>query len=204
MSGGALAAQHYLLTSTKQISPKVLRQLKGHRGAKGARGPQGLQGAQGPQGIQGPAGAIGATGATGPPGGQVSAFGYVYNQAAEVVAIEAPVSFDSNGPLLGITHAPGNAGIDITSSGTYEVTFSVSGTQPGQFALFVNGAAATGTVYGSGAGTQQDTGQAILTLSADDVLTLVNHSSSAAVTLQTLAGGSETNVNASVLMQRLS
>jgi hypothetical protein len=83
------------------------------------------------------------------------------------------------------------------------VQFSVSGVEPGQFALFVNGAAAPGTVYGSGAGTQQDNGQVILTLSASDVLTLVNHSSAAAVTLQTLAGGTQTNVNASLLIEKL-
>jgi hypothetical protein len=32
MSGGALAATHYLINSTKQISPKVLKKLKGPRG----------------------------------------------------------------------------------------------------------------------------------------------------------------------------
>jgi hypothetical protein len=79
----------------------------------------------------------------------------------------------------------------------------VSGVEPSQFALFVNGAAASGTVYGSGAGTQQDDGQAILTLSAGDVLTLVNHTSAAAVTLQTLAGGTQTNVNSSLLIEKL-
>jgi BclA C-terminal domain/Collagen triple helix repeat (20 copies) len=204
MSGGALAAQHYLLTSTKQISPKVLKQLKGDKGARGVRGPEGLRGAQGHQGIQGTTGSVGATGVTGPPGALLSAFGYVFNQAAEVVAIEAPITFDSNGPLLGVTHAPGNAGLVVTNSGTYKVTFSVSAVEPAQFALFVNGAAAAGTVYGSGTGTQQDTGQAILTLAAGDTLTLVNHTSAAAVTLQTIAGGSQTNVNASVVIERLS
>ena len=79
----------------------------------------------------------------------------------------------------------------------------MSGVEPGQFALFVNGAAAASTVYGSGAGTQQDNGQAILTLSANDVLTLVNHTSAAAVTLQTLAGGTQTNVNASIVITKL-
>jgi hypothetical protein len=67
----------------------------------------------------------------------------------------------------------------------------------------VNGAPVTNTVYGSGAGTQQDNGFAILTLSAGDRLTLVNHSSAAAVTLQTLAGGTQTNVNASLLIEKL-
>ncbi|MNV78336.1 hypothetical protein D3C71_1718200 [compost metagenome] len=76
--------------------------------------------------------------------------------------------------------------------------------EPNQFALFLNGTEAAGTVYGSGAGTQQTNGQAILALSSGDVLTLRNHSSAAAVTLQTLAGGTQANVNASIVLKQLS
>lgn len=50
MSGGALAANHYLLTSTKQISPRVLHKLRGrigHTGPPGAMGPRGATGATG-------------------------------------------------------------------------------------------------------------------------------------------------------------
>ena len=70
MTGGAYAANKYLITSTKQISPKVLKALKGHNGANGANGAAGAagaQGAQGPAGATGPAGA-GATGPAGPAG----------------------------------------------------------------------------------------------------------------------------------------
>lgn len=91
--------------------------------------------------------------------------------------------------------------IAVTHLGNYEVTFSVSGVEPNQFALFINGVLATGTVYGSGAGTQQNKGQATLALAAGDILTLRNHSSAAAVTLQTLAGGTQKNVNASVVIK---
>lgn len=35
MSGGALAASHYLVNSTTQINPKVLKKLKGTRGKSG-------------------------------------------------------------------------------------------------------------------------------------------------------------------------
>lgn len=187
-----------------------LSTVKGPRGAPGPVGPAGpagavgAQGAAGANGTNGAAGARGATGARGPTGatGRPS-YAYVYNEAAEVVAIEAPVEFDSNGPLLGFTHAPGSTNLVVTASGTYLVNFSVSGVEPGQFTLFVNGAPAGGTTYGSGSGTQQDDGQAIVTLSASDILTLVNHSSAAAVTLQTLAGGTQTNVNASMVIEQL-
>ena len=68
MSGGALAAGHYLLTSTGQVSPKVLKALKGKSGPAGAPGPQGAQGAQGPKGEAGAPGARGETGAKGETG----------------------------------------------------------------------------------------------------------------------------------------
>ena len=158
--------------------------------------------AVGPTGPAGPQGPVGPPGATGPAGG-LSAFGYIFNNSAETVAIEAPIAFDLNGPLLGIVHAPGDAGVTITASGIYAIHFSVTNVEPAQFTLFVNGAPVASTVYGSGAGTQQDNGFAILTLQANDILTLVNHSSAAAVTLQTLAGGTQTNVNASLLIERL-
>jgi hypothetical protein len=121
-----------------------------------------------------------------------------------VVALEADVIFDGNGVKTpGITHAPGTTQIAVTTPGDYKVSFSVSGVEPSQMALFLNGSPLTDTVYGSGAGTQQDDGQTIVSLAAGDVLTLRNHTSSAAVTLQTLAGGTQTNVNASVVIERL-
>ena len=71
MTGGAIAAKHYLINSTKQINPKVLKKLKGNagpRGATGSPGGPGVAGKEGPAGKQGsegkPAPALeGATGA---------------------------------------------------------------------------------------------------------------------------------------------
>ena len=191
--------------ATGRQGPTGPRGPKGDRG--GGEGPTGATGPAGPPGTNGPAGPTGATGPTGPPGqggGGSSQYGYVYNVSAETVAIEAPVPFSDNGILTsGITHAPGDPGVAFTSAGDYKVTFSVSGTEPSQFALFLNGAMVTGTIYGSGAGTQQNTGQAIFRINAGDVLTLVNHSSAAAVGLPSLAGGTQGNVNASILVQKL-
>jgi hypothetical protein len=62
MSGGAYAASKYLITSTKQISPKVLKVLAGKPGAKG------VGGAAGPAGPAGAKGETGATGKEGPAG----------------------------------------------------------------------------------------------------------------------------------------
>jgi hypothetical protein len=79
MSGGAYAAGRYLITSTKQISPKVLKALAGKggatgpAGAAGAAGPAGPAGAKGESGVgqpgkEGPAGPTGPSGPTGPAG----------------------------------------------------------------------------------------------------------------------------------------
>jgi hypothetical protein len=68
MTGGAYAASKILITSTKQISPKVLKSLQGKAGKAGANGAQGPAGATGAAGPQGPGGAAGAKGETGAAG----------------------------------------------------------------------------------------------------------------------------------------
>lgn len=68
MSGGALAANHYLIHSTKQISPAVLKKLKGHTGRTGPTGPAGKEGVQGKEGPQGKEGLKGKEGAKGKEG----------------------------------------------------------------------------------------------------------------------------------------
>lgn len=68
MSGGAYAASRVLITSTKQISPKVLKSLKGVNGKNGATGTNGTNGTNGAPGPQGPAGGAGPAGGPGPEG----------------------------------------------------------------------------------------------------------------------------------------
>jgi hypothetical protein len=74
MSGGAYAAKHYLITSTGQISPKVLKHLvgktgsNGKDGAAGRAGPAGTNGPQGPKGEPGSPGSPGAKGEKGEKG----------------------------------------------------------------------------------------------------------------------------------------
>jgi hypothetical protein len=71
MSGGALAAKHYLITSTKQIKPSVLKSLKGNAGKTGATGPAGAAGAAGKEGPQGKEGAKGEQGSPGVSGYEI-------------------------------------------------------------------------------------------------------------------------------------
>jgi Collagen triple helix repeat (20 copies) len=65
MTGGAYAAKHYVITSTNQISPKVLTALKGKNSTAGPAGPAGSAGSAGPAG---PAGGKGEAGTAGGPG----------------------------------------------------------------------------------------------------------------------------------------
>jgi hypothetical protein len=62
MSGGALAASHYLISSPKQIKPSVLKSLTGKAGPAGAAGANGATGPAGPTGPGGPQGAAGTNG----------------------------------------------------------------------------------------------------------------------------------------------
>jgi len=60
--GTAWAAHHYLIVSTNQIKPSVVKKLHGAKGAKGANGANGINGTDGTNG------AAGATGPAGPNG----------------------------------------------------------------------------------------------------------------------------------------
>ena len=53
MSGSAVAARHYLLSSKSQISPALLKKLKGRAGPAGPQGHGGAAGATGAQGKEG-------------------------------------------------------------------------------------------------------------------------------------------------------
>ncbi len=164
-----------------------------------------MTGAGGTNGSPGTTGSRGPTGTTGAPGSSgVSQYAYIYNVGAANVLVEADVAFDTNGVLTsGFTHSLGTAPITVVSTGVYKVTFSVSGTEASQFALFVNGTLVPGTIYGSAAATQQNDGQAIFGIAAGGLLTLRNHTSAAAVGLPTIGGGTLANTNASIVIEKL-
>ena len=194
------------------IGPQGIQGLVGEIGIPGIAGmvgPQGVAGLIGPigaTGATGPAGPPGSTGATGPAGQVSTSYAYIYNSTSEIVALQDDVDFDSNGVMTaGIAHAPGSPTITIQTAGVYEITYSATTAQRSQFALVLNGAVVPQSIYGSYANAQQNEGQVVLTVPANSTLSLRNHtSSSGPVTLQSLAGGIALNVNASILIRRLS
>lgn len=175
----------------------------GDTGALGATGPTG--GATGSTGNTGATGATGLDGATGATGANVFDFAYIYNTSFQRVDVEEDIAFDTNGLLsAGFTHIPGTASIFVVNTGIYKISFSVTGDDENQFAIFVNGAPSSlASVYGSQDDKQQNNGQAILALNASDVITIRNHTSGNDIKLHSVVGGSQTTVNASVIIERL-
>lgn len=133
-----------------------------------------------------------------------TAFAYIYNLSSQVVAVEGDISFSNNGIIIGnIIHTAGTAAIVLGTPGYYAIWFNVAGVEANQFTLYQNGFPVAGATYGSGAVTQPNPGMVIIAAASSDVLTLRNHTSATAVTLQALAGGTQLNANASILIQKL-
>ncbi len=70
MGGTAIAAKHYIISSTHQIKPSVLKELKGNKGPAGPPGPAGAAGAAGAPGSAGKEGTAGLSALASLPSGQ--------------------------------------------------------------------------------------------------------------------------------------
>lgn len=176
-------------------------------GATGATGPVGATGATGPVGATGATGPVGATGATGPTGpGAPETFAYIYNiGTVEDIPLDGLVPFSNNGLIVGgIAHEPGTPEILINETGIYEITFMVQGDRVNQFALFLNDDLIPGTIYSVGAANIQNTGRVIVSITAPAIISIRNHTSFSPITLETLIGGTQDQVNAAVLIRRIS
>lgn len=117
LGGTAVAAQRYLITNTKQISPAVLKQLSAMAAKQGGTGAPGTPGTQGPAGPQGPKGEAGARGPAGPPGPPGESIGSGAGEIGwAVVTGEGSVARDS-GPGISASRVSG------ATAGSYTVTF---------------------------------------------------------------------------------
>jgi hypothetical protein len=153
MTGGAYAAKKYLITSTKQISPSVLKQIAGKPGAKGAQGPSGPQGSsgangkdglngkdgavgpQGPAGPEGSAGAKGAPGAQGPagPAGPTETSLPSGKTETGLWAVRGRGITEEGGKITGgvkRTYATISFPLKITTPNLYKITFIGEGQSP--------------------------------------------------------------------------
>jgi hypothetical protein len=134
----------------------------------------------------------------------LSQIGFVYDVSAQTGAVEGDITFDTNGFLTsGISHSIGASHINFTISGKYLISFTVSSALTNQFAIFKNNSLVAGGIYGTGVANVQTIGQAVVTISAGDFITNRNHTSLLPVVLGTSVGGTQTNVNASVVILKL-
>ena len=173
----------------------------GRAGQTGQTGQTGQNGQDGAPGTPGTPGQTGQTGQTGP--AATVDYAYIYDAAGQTVAVGANVAFTSDGPTTaGITHSSGASSIIFVGAGTFKVATSLTGATQNQFGIFINGAVVAGTTYGSDDATQQNSGQSVIVVQANDVLTIRNRSTSA-VLLDNTAGGASANVDASLLIERL-
>jgi hypothetical protein len=129
MTGGAYAAKHYLITSTKQISPKVLKSLKGANGKNGVAGANGAQGAQGPAGANGKDGANGTNGTNGKDG----------TSGKDGVSVTGVAASAGECPAGGVkyTSASGNSAVCNGKDGTtgFTETLPTGKTEKGDWSL---------------------------------------------------------------------
>lgn len=145
------------------------------------------------------------------PPGSLNQFAYFWQQVDEVTGTIAAndgkaLFFNSStNNTSGLTTVAGSGDIVVGAGagGVYEINYNVTGAEPNAFAIHINGIKAAGSVYGSGAGTQQNDGFALLALVAGDVVSLRSDNAPAAITLQ-LAGTTDTEqVVTSIMFKRL-
>lgn len=130
MSGGAYAAGKFVITSTKQIKPNVLKQLQGKAGANGAAGPAGPQGPAGANGKDGVNGKDGAGGKDGVNGTSVTSAvepkGANCAEGGSKFTAASGTSYACNGKA-GKEGSPWTAGGTLPSGSTETGAWSIEG-----------------------------------------------------------------------------
>lgn len=120
------------------------------------------------------------------------------------VAAGEAVDFPQNGPKTSSIARTTASSFELSTTGTYRVSFVVSVNEPGQLMLRLNGTDLPYTVAGRATGTSQIVGESLVTTTvANSTLEVINPSgNSPALTITPLAGGSRA-VSASLVIQQL-
>lgn len=111
-------------------------------------------------------------------------------------------SASNNTPDITIVPGSGNITIGAGATGLYKISWMVAGAEPNAFAVFKGNTKQLGSVYGSGAGTQQNSGFTLISLTAGDIISLRTDNAPAAITLQ-LAGTTDVDqIVASIIFEK--
>lgn len=173
---------------------------QGPAGMQGLPGPQGPAGGEGPAGIginglQGPTGLQGPVGPQGPCCAQAGTFASVYSLTDQMITPGANAILDLVGTTTAsfdLSMAPITGEITVLKSGVYLVNWGVDGllappypspVPAWSFGIYQNGVLVPSTTSGSFSITPDDlcthdSGVSLITITAGDVMTLVNTSTS--------------------------
>ncbi len=134
----------------------------------------------------------------------LSEYAYIFNFLSQTITAEKNIAFSNNGIITsGISHTPGTDVISLINAGQYLIYFYVLGVRTNQFTIYHNNSPVLGSTYSSMSATQPIQGMVIITASAGDYIVLKNSSSATAVMLKSSADGILSNVNASILIQKI-
>jgi hypothetical protein len=184
----------------KTLAAPIVGGTSASGGGPATIGPQGPTGPPGPQGVTGPPGPQGPAGTS----DYAEFYALMPPNNAATVGSGQPVSFPQDGSADGSITRLDASSFTLADVGTYQVTFQVSVTEPGQLELSLDGVALPATVVGRATGTSQLVGDSLVTTTtADETLEVVNPlGNSPALTITPLAGGAQP-VGASLVIQRL-
>lgn len=184
----------------------------GPKGAAGARGPVGPAGPAGPAGPQGERGDSGAVGPSGPPGAPgrtgaagtngtdgadgtgLASWGYAANTSASSIPVTGAgttIALPDAQDVRGILVSGGGNLFTVASTGTYRISYAVRLLSPIQVAgrVNVNGAAVGALISDEILDPRElVTGEAIVSLTAGDVLSLQLYGSPINANLRSGAG----------------
>jgi hypothetical protein len=135
----------------------------------------------------------------------VDVYGSFYSTLLQTVAVDAPVVYDKNQYVNGLTHTLGTGDITVSKDGIYVFVFIVNTTQACQFTLFVNGVPEQTTTAGINKGANILQLRQQLELKAGDIVSVRNHVSAAGtITISQNAGGTLTGNNVEFIVSRIS